>query len=116
MPRYPLAFVGCRDGILDLLNVPVKNRTPSGLNSLTIVLLSLLTMLAYRLKDVSFVLALAGATLGNALTYVYPALMYRAIVKKQRRRKEGFGVFMATMSALLGIAMGAIGTKYVIEA
>jgi amino acid permease len=56
---YPLAFQGCRDGLLDLL--PVPRSTPT-LNALTVVLLGLLTALAAALKDVSFVLALGGGT------------------------------------------------------
>ena len=72
---YPLAFQGARDGVLDLFKI--KDRSNKTLNALTVVLLSGVTTLALKLKDVSFVLALAGATLGNALIYVYPALMFR---------------------------------------
>jgi amino acid permease len=56
---YPLAFQGCRDGLLDLL--PLKRTIPT-LNAMTVVLLGLLTALAASLKDVSFVLALGGGT------------------------------------------------------
>jgi len=107
---YPLAFTGCRDGFLDLLSIPPEKRTILKLNALTIALLSLLTFLACILKDVSFVLAFGGATLGNALTYVYPALMYRSILKEQGR-KETVGVSIAMSSAILGIIMGIIGAK-----
>lgn len=68
---YPLAFQGCRDGILDLLQVSSEKRTHSFLNGTTMTLLGVLTLLAAILKDVSFVLAFGGATLGNLLTYVY---------------------------------------------
>eukprot|EP00547_Thalassionema_nitzschioides_P005536 CAMPEP_0194207276 /NCGR_PEP_ID=MMETSP0156-20130528/6058_1 /TAXON_ID=33649 /ORGANISM="Thalassionema nitzschioides, Strain L26-B" /LENGTH=457 /DNA_ID=CAMNT_0038933997 /DNA_START=213 /DNA_END=1583 /DNA_ORIENTATION=+ len=104
---YPLAFAGCRDGLLDLLKIPTEKRTSLNLNILTIALLSVLTLLASILKDVSFVLAFGGATLGNALTYVYPALMYRAVVKEQNRDDESAGVTFAMTSAALGIVMGA---------
>jgi len=107
---YPLAFVGCRDGVLDLLQVPSEKRTSSTLNLLTVALLAVLTTLACNLKDVSFVLAFGGATLGNALTYVYPAIMYRTVVKQQGR-KESTGVAVAMSSAVLGVVMGAIGAK-----
>lgn len=104
--------MGCRDGILDLLNVPSEKRSASTLNTLTIGLLGVLTLLAATLTDVSFVLAFGGATLGNALTYVYPALMYRAVVKQQGRY-EAVGI--ATTSAVLGIVMGAIGAKMAVQ-
>ena len=113
---YPLAFVGCRDGILDLLNVSSEKRSTSTLNTLTIGLLGVLTLLAATLTDVSFVLAFGGATLGNALTYVYPALMYRAVVKSQGREdQEGGQVAIAMTSAVLGIVMGAIGAKMAVQ-
>jgi amino acid permease len=104
---YPLAFQGCRNGVVDLLQVPKSNIV---LNTTTLALLSVLTLLAMNLKDVSLVLAFSGATLGNALTYVYPAIMYASIVKKQGR-KEKVGVAIANVSAVLGVIMGAIGAK-----
>lgn len=108
---YPLAFAGCRDGLLELLRVPSEKRTSTYLNAFTVTLLSVITLLACTLKDVSFVLAFAGATLGNALTYVYPAIMYRAVVKQQGRTNESLGVTTAMSSAVLGFVMGAIGAK-----
>ena len=106
---YPLAFTGCRDGLLALLKSSDEQRSPMQLNIITVALLSVITLLACTLKDVSFVLAFAGATLGNALTYVYPAIMYRAVVKNQGREGESGGVAFAMSSAVLGIIMGAIG-------
>ena len=50
------------------------------------------------------------ATLGNALTYLYPAMMYSSIVKKQNRKDQATGVFIANCSAVLGVVMGVIGT------
>lgn len=60
---YPLAFQGCRDGILDLLQVaPEKRKKDSFLNLTTVCLLATITFLAAILKDVSFVLAFGGGT------------------------------------------------------
>eukprot|EP00521_Asterionellopsis_glacialis_P012866 CAMPEP_0195308660 /NCGR_PEP_ID=MMETSP0707-20130614/38343_1 /TAXON_ID=33640 /ORGANISM="Asterionellopsis glacialis, Strain CCMP134" /LENGTH=511 /DNA_ID=CAMNT_0040372943 /DNA_START=57 /DNA_END=1592 /DNA_ORIENTATION=- len=112
---YPLAFTGCRDGIMDILNIPLEKRSASLLNTLTVTILSILTIGALILKDVSFVLAFGGATLGNALTYVYPALMYRSIVKQQNRTTETPQVLASLASALLGIVMGIIGAKMAIQ-
>lgn len=109
---YPLAFTGCRDGFLDLCNI--QDRSASRLNTTTLLLLSVITILAMTLTDVSFVLAFGGATLGNALTYVYPALMYRAVVKEQGRDDEKLGVTISLMSAVLGILMGGVGAKMAI--
>jgi hypothetical protein len=106
---YPLAFTGCRDGFLDLAQVPMTKRSNGLMNIVTLTLLGAITFLACSLTDVSFVLAFGGATLGNALTYVYPALMYRAVVKQQKRHDEEGGVRIAMMSATLGVFMGAVG-------
>jgi hypothetical protein len=59
---YPLAFQGCRDGILDLLQVPAEKKNNAAfLNLTTVALLSVLTLLAAVLTDVKIVLALGGA-------------------------------------------------------
>jgi amino acid permease len=106
---YPLAFVGARDGILDLFRI--KNRSDSFLNSLTVAMLSALTVAALSIPDVSFVLSFAGSTLGNALIYVFPALMFKsAIAKKSNPTKlQKAEVKFALTSAVLGIVMGTIG-------
>jgi Transmembrane amino acid transporter protein len=113
---YPLAFQGCRDGIIDILQVPASQRTNNKfLNVTTVILLSIITLLASVLKDVKVVLALGGATLGNLLTYVYPAIMYRAIVQKQNRVDQTFGVCVSSLSAILGVFLGAIGSKMALQ-
>eukprot|EP00546_Thalassionema_frauenfeldii_P000720 CAMPEP_0178938910 /NCGR_PEP_ID=MMETSP0786-20121207/26591_1 /TAXON_ID=186022 /ORGANISM="Thalassionema frauenfeldii, Strain CCMP 1798" /LENGTH=465 /DNA_ID=CAMNT_0020617677 /DNA_START=48 /DNA_END=1445 /DNA_ORIENTATION=- len=112
---YPLAFAGFRDGVLDMLKVPGEKRTSLNLNILTITLLSAITFLASILRNVSFVLAFGGATFGNALTYVFPALMYRAVVKQQDREDEMTGVNIAMTSAVMGIVMGIIGAKMALK-
>lgn len=106
---YPLAFTGCRDGFLDLAKMPMEKRSSGLLNVVTIAILCVLTYLACSLTDVSFVLAFGGATLGNLLTYVYPALMYRAVVSQQNRKGEQLGVTVAMLSAVLGLVMGIVG-------
>ena len=100
---------------MDILNIPAEKRSPSVQNLLTVALLGLFTFGAIVLKDVSFVLAFGGATLGNLLTYVYPALMYRAIVKEQGRSEENNAVTASLLSACLGVAMGIIGTKMALQ-
>eukprot|EP00980_Cylindrotheca_fusiformis_P001405 scaffold345_cov134-Cylindrotheca_fusiformis.AAC.16 len=112
---YPLAFTGCRDGFFDLAQVPMKDRSTGLWNVVTVALLSGITYLATTLTDVSFVLAFGGATLGNALTYIFPAMMYWAAVKQQDRKNEGLGVFVAMLSACLGIVMGLIGASMALK-
>uniref|UniRef100_A0A7S2R064 Amino acid transporter transmembrane domain-containing protein n=1 Tax=Eucampia antarctica TaxID=49252 RepID=A0A7S2R064_9STRA len=115
---YPLIFSGCRDGFLDLANVPVEKRTNSLLNKVTVGILTGVTGLALVLKDLTFVLSFGGATLGNALIYVYPALMFRKAVQnmgdkasKGLKREVNF----ALGTAGLGVAMGVVGAKMALK-
>ena len=74
------------------------------------------TFLALIIPDVSFVLAFTGATLGNALIYVFPALMFRGAIKKKADATAGQKreVVAAMGSAVVGIAMGVLGAKMAI--
>jgi amino acid permease len=111
---FPLAFVGARDGWLDLLKVPMDKRTDSVLTKTTLAILSGITFAATQLKELAFIMSFAGATLGNALIYIYPSLMFRSAVKKMGdkaskglKREVPFAMF----SALLGVGMGCVGAK-----
>jgi len=111
---FPLAFAGARDGWLDLLKVPVDDRTDAVLTKTTLAILSGITLAASRLKELAFIMSFAGATMGNALIYVYPALMFRGAVRgmgdkasKGLKREVPFAMF----TALLGVAMGGMGAK-----
>ena len=107
---YPLAFVGARDGLSDLLKLKSNNKTQ---NVITVALLSAVTFAALIIPDVSFVLAFAGATLGNALIYVFPALMFRGAIKNKADATAGQKreVNLAMGSAGIGITMGLLGAK-----
>jgi len=112
---YPLAFTGCRDGFMDLAKVPMEKRTPATTNFVTLAVLGFITYCACKLRDITIVLSFGGATLGNALTYVYPAMMYSAIVKKQGRQGEGLAVTSSILSAIVGVVMGACGTAIALK-
>jgi amino acid permease len=106
---YPLAFTGARDGVLDLFKI--KQRSNGFLNALTAGMLSAITAAALVIPDVSFVLAFAGATLGNCLIYIFPALMFRGAIRKQENptKLQKIEVKVALTSAVLGLGMGALG-------
>ncbi|KAL3936513.1 MAG: hypothetical protein SGBAC_008183 [Bacillariaceae sp.] len=112
---YPLAFVGARDGISDLLKL---KSTPKTQNTVTLAILSAVTFAALNIADVSFVLALAGATLGNALIYIFPALMFRGAIKQKSDATRGQKreVKFALGSAGIGLLMGMLGVKMTLGA
>ena len=110
---YPLVFVGTRDGIFDLANVSVDKRSDAMVNHVTLLTLALITVGALIVKDLSFVLSFGGATVGSALIYVFPALMYRKLIQSldndSTTSAQKAEVCFAMFSATLGIVMGAIG-------
>lgn len=104
---YPLIFVGCRDGLLDLFSVQSKDRSSAVLNRVTLVLLGLVTLLASRLTDLGLVASIGGATFGTALVFVYPAIMF---LKARNVPKKSWENAAAVAIGVLGVVMGGIGT------
>lgn len=114
---YPLAFVGCRDGLLEMMQVPKEERTDAKLNNMTYIILGAVTAVALKITDLSFIMSFGGATLGNALIYVYPALMLRSAVKNlgdDATKAQKMEVYLALTFAVVGIGMGSIGVKQVL--
>ena len=115
---YPLAFVGARDGILNLLQM--TNTTTKTQNMLTVALLSAVTGAALIIPDVSFVLAFFGATFGNALIYVFPALMFRRAIQQKNQKNDATKgqkreVKLAMGSATVGVGMGILGAAQALQ-
>ena len=112
--RYPLLFVGTRDGYFDLLKIPDEKRTDALQNKVTVGLLGVLTAMALKLTDLSFVSSMSGAVFGTALIFVYPSLMFRGAVRKlgdkatagMKRESK-----LAGFVNVLGVVIGLIGTK-----
>jgi amino acid permease len=75
---YPLLFQGGRDGLFDILG----QRDTSSFNrrSTTIILLACIMFLAIFVNDLTFVLSFGGATLSSAIIYIFPPLMFQALV------------------------------------
>ena len=98
-----------------------KRNNKTFLNVLTVTMLAGVTGLALVIPDVTFVLSFAGATLGNALIYVFPALMFRGAVRnmdgkdKKRRKSLRNEVKLAMGSAGFGIFMGILGAKMALK-
>ena len=113
LPRYPLAFVGVRDGVMDLAKI--TNRSNAMLNTLTVVLLTVVTCLAFIVKDLTIVLALSGATWGTAVIYLFSTYMFCSLAKKEKQLLLQNEVPWATATGVLGLTMGIIGTARAIK-
>ena len=97
-----------------MMKVPKEERTDAKLNHMTLIILGVVTAVALKVKDLSFIMSFGGATLGNALIYVYPALMFRSAVKNlgdEATKAQKMEVYLSLAFAVLGIGMGCIGAK-----
>ena len=114
---YPLAFVGVREGLLDLIQVPQSKRSNRLLNAVTLVLLSIITGMAYVLKDLRKLLAFNGATWGNAVIYLLPTYMFVSCVKNKlpKRQELQAEVPLVIATGVIGLCMGIIGTVLAIK-
>mmetsp|Transcript_2850 Transcript_2850/g.7831 ORF Transcript_2850/g.7831 Transcript_2850/m.7831 type:complete len:473 (+) Transcript_2850:135-1553(+) len=108
---YPLLFDGARDGLLDLFKVPKEKRTNSLFNKVTLGILAVTTVAAAKLTDLGLVASVGGATFGTALVFIYPTIMFLKSQKGQNSRETT----LAKIIAVLGVIMGALGTKLALE-
>jgi len=108
---YPLAFIGVRDASLDILRVPPHKQTDTFLNVFTIILLSILTVLAVFFDDLGLINAIGGGTFVTALCFVFPALMYRNAVNSMPSptRSQQREVVIAMLLMVIGVGLGTLG-------
>ena len=112
---YPLLFHGGRDGFLSLMGWPIEDGPRARIVSA--VLLAVITILATFVSDLTFVLSFSGATLSAAIIYLFPPLMFQALVLnctclqtysnnvevKQSRAMTYFGAVVGTCGAVVTI-------------
>ena len=133
---YPLLFVGLRDGIVDLINQvrPLlhKNKTDKMMkqpqkqlvltdqqsNRVTVGLVSLITILALKITDLTFVASMSGALLGTSLIFIFPPLMFRSALAMESKRTNTpftklqiFERRLCSFIVGLGIFIAGVGTK-----
>ena len=103
----PLAFVGVRDGVLDLCRVEPEKRQGRMTLMATLGGLAFITSMALLLKDIRIVLALGGSTWGMCVIYLFPALMviHGADTYPILRPK----VPLARTLAAMGLVVGSMG-------
>jgi amino acid permease len=110
---YPLLFVGTRDGVLDLARVSESKRTNGLLNKVTVGILGLISLLATKITDLTFVVSISGAVLGSSLIFIFPTLMFRAAVRKDPSKK--WEKRLCSVIASMGVAIGMVGTNMALQ-
>lgn len=76
---YPLLFLGGRDGWVALWGLN-NDDSATTTRTTTLLLLTVVTLLAIFVPDLTFVLSFSGATLSAAIIYIFPPLMFQALV------------------------------------
>jgi amino acid permease len=110
---YPLLFVGTRDGFLDLLRLPEQKRSKALLNKVTIGMVGLITLVASKVTDLTFVASMSGAVLGTSLIFIYPTLMFRATVKDDPTKR--WESRLCSLIASLGVVIGLFGANMALQ-
>ena len=115
---YPIVFVGFRDGILDVLELPSSVQTSNRMNVLTVVLLVIITILAGFCRDLGFINAVGGGTLATAIVFVFPAFMFRAALRNRLEpttRKEEIEIMAVMVLMVVGVIMGVVGVYVLLQ-
>ncbi|CAB9499522.1 Putative sodium-coupled neutral amino acid transporter 11 [Seminavis robusta] len=77
---YPMAFIGVRDAVLDVIKIPVERQTNFFLNALTVALLSLITFTAVFVTDLGVINSVGGGSVAVMMCFVFPALMFQKTI------------------------------------
>jgi sodium-coupled neutral amino acid transporter 11 len=110
---YPIVFMGVRDGVCDILEVPLENQTPQKLNQLTYILLAILTTTAVFVTDLGLINAVGGGLVSTAITFCFPAIMYQVAVTNMPG--ETIQVIVTSTLAVIGTILGLIGVYVAIS-
>ena len=78
---YPIAFIGFRDSVIDVLNVPIEQQTSTYLNTLTVLMLALITLIATFVTDLGVINAVGGGTVAVAMMSVFPTIMFHKAIQ-----------------------------------
>jgi hypothetical protein len=75
---------------------------------MTLLLLTILTVMAVFVTDLGMINAVGGGTLATALVFVFPALMYQQAVRLQFSGAER-EVWIAMTLMVIGVILGLLG-------
>ena len=110
---YPIVFMGVRDVVLDMFEVPLADQTPQKLNQLTYIILAMLTTIAVFITDLGLINAVGGGLVSTAITFCFPAVMYHMAAKILPG--ESIKVMVTSALAVFGMVLGFIGAYVAIS-
>mmetsp|Transcript_30823 Transcript_30823/g.66740 ORF Transcript_30823/g.66740 Transcript_30823/m.66740 type:complete len:500 (-) Transcript_30823:53-1552(-) len=95
--NFPASFIGFRDAVLDVFKIPIRLQTSHNIDMLTVILLTLITTVAACVTDLGMVNALAGGLFGIAIVFVFPTVMFRAMLNNVSLINSETAMFRAMM-------------------
>jgi amino acid permease len=119
---YPIVFMGFRDAVLDLLNVPANQQSKGYVSRVSWILLCLLTILSIFITDLGLISAVSGGTLTTCIVFVFPALSYRSIVSRRTRagchvsQIDQYQVVLVLFLTVVGFILGLTGVVVAVHA
>jgi amino acid permease len=87
---------------------------------LTVLLLSIVTLLAAQITDLTFVASMSGALLGTSLIFICPTIMFRIAIKNQVEKSasqqkytktQTFERTLCSIICIAGVCLAGIGSK-----
>lgn len=108
--NFPVSFIGFRDAVLDVFKIPVELQTTRNVDVLTVILLTIITIVAAVVSDLGLVNALAGGLFGILIVFVFPTVMFRAVEKNTLMTAKSPDIGLATGLMVVGVTVGVIGT------
>jgi len=107
---YPIVFTGARDGIIDILEIPIAEQTPERIRRLTLILLTVLTVTSIFVTDLGLINAVGGGIIATAIFFVFPTMMlHGAIKQKMGDGNDEKELVFASGLTFFGVILGVIG-------
>ena len=127
LTTFPIVFIGFRDGVLDIFQISAERQTSSNINVLTVILLSIITLVACFVTDLGVINAITGGVIATANVFVFPSLMFYQAAKNAESRnshsqsepKRRFSYrmesYMSLFLMVIGVALGLVGTYIALQ-
>ena len=114
LASFPLIFIVMRNWFIFISITSGKLSFVGGRKRVTSILLGLIAVLTTRLRDISFVGSLSGATLGCGMAFIFPSIIYmralwlNSIEKKTKLPRAEF--FLNGVLLFAGVTLSLLGT------